>query len=442
MFSRNGYGLVRAVRRETHRPRRRPWFLGVVAAAWLAAGDAAGEPPPGDAQSLLERLLHGLKDNPLGSFTVKLRPRYEYAKIDGSDSGNALTLRAAVGFGSRTWKGLSFFVEGEGIASADRDGYFDGTRRPNGRSFIPDPPVIDLNQGYVHYEHAEWTTNLRAGRQRILLDDQRFVGNVGWRQNEQTFDAALFSTGLGRRDLRLTYAYLFRILRIFGDDGPPATRDFDSSSHAVNVHWSGLRPARVTGFAYLLDLDEAPLESSNSYGLRVAGGLDFESPWRLDYSLSYAFQTDAGDNPRDYGAHYAWVEGSLGHEGLGRASVGFELLGSDEGQASFRTPLGTLHKFNGLADAFLDNGGADGLRDLFLRLRPELPWRLGGELAFHYFWADEGGRDLGWELDAHVSRPLNRYVSVLAATAYFHRTTSREDRPGVFRAWLQFVIGF
>ncbi|MDJ0850822.1 MAG: alginate export family protein [Myxococcota bacterium] len=422
---------------------RRSCALGIVAAACLAAGGAAAEPPPPEGDpTTLERVLAGLKDNPLGSFSVKLRPRYEYAKIDGSDPGHAFTLRAAIGFGSRTWKGFSFFVEGEGIASADRDWYFDGTRRPNGRSFIPDPPGIDLNQGYVHYERTDWTTNLRAGRQRILLDDQRFVGNVGWRQNEQTFDAALVSTGLGRRDLRLTYAYLFRILRVFGDAGPPPTRDFDSTSHAVNVRWSGLPQARVTGFAYLLDFDEAPLESSNSYGLRVAGALELDSPWRLDYSLSYAFQTDGGDNPRDYEAHYAWVEGALAHEALGRGAVGFELLGSDGGRASFRTPLGTLHKFNGLADAFLDNGGPDGLRDLFVRIQPELPWRLGGELAFHQFWADEGGRDLGWELDAYLSRPLTRYVTVLAATAYFRRTTSRADRPGVFRAWLQFEIDF
>ncbi len=32
-------------------------------------------------------------------------------------------------------------------------------------------------------------TTLTLGRQRILLDDQRFIGNSGWRQNEQTFDA-------------------------------------------------------------------------------------------------------------------------------------------------------------------------------------------------------------------------------------------------------------
>jgi hypothetical protein len=38
-------------------------------------------------------------------------------------------------------------------------------------------------------QYATKALDLTLGRQRINLDDQRFVGSVGWRQNEQTFDA-------------------------------------------------------------------------------------------------------------------------------------------------------------------------------------------------------------------------------------------------------------
>ncbi len=390
----------------------------------------------------LESLLDDLKANRLGSFYLKLRPRYEYADAEGDRKAHAATLRGVVGFGSRTWRGLSFLVEGEGVGNMDQDWYYDGTGNRRNRTLVPDPPTLGLNQGYLAYEHLDWTTQLRLGRQRILLDDERFVGNVGWRQNEQTFDAARLSTGLGRRDLRIGYTYLIQALRIFGDQSPASSRDFESNSHLVNLRWSPLPEARLTAFAYLLDFDNSAPNSSNTFGVRLTGDVDLAGPWTLAYAASYAYQGDAANNPTDYDAHYLFAQARVGHDRFGATLLGFELLGSDDGEAVFGTPLGTLHKFNGFADAFLDNGGPEGLRDLFLRLRPELPFRLEGELALHRFWKDDGGGELGWEIDAYLSRPLNRYVTVLAKTAYFDRTTSRPRRPRVLRAWLQLTIEF
>ncbi len=407
-----------------------------------ASAESPVDPDAPRAEAGFEDLLERLRSNPLGRFYLKLRPRYEFADVEGSRDSHAGTLRGVLGFGSRAWHGFSFLVEGEGIATLDTDWYFDGTGDPNGRSLVPDPPHIDLNQGYVHYENADWTTNLRGGRQRVLLDDERFVGNVGWRQNEQTFDAALVSTGLGRRDVQLTYAFVAEVLRIFGDQSPSSSRDFDSSSHLLNGTWRALPELRLTAFAYLLDFDNAAPSSSNTYGARAVGTFEIDRSWQLDYALSYAYQTDAANNRDDYAAHYAWAEGRLAREEVGSVAVGFELLGSDDGEAVFGTPLGTLHKFNGLADVFLDNGGPRGLRDLFVHVTPELPFRLDGELAFHRFWADDGGRRLGWEIDAVLSRPIGRYVTVLAKTAYFHRTTSASRRPRVLRAWLQLTLEF
>ena len=53
---------------------------------------------------------------------------------------------------------------------------------------VADPENYDLNRLQLTNSSLPGTV-ITLGRQRILLDDQRFVGNVGWRQNEQTFDA-------------------------------------------------------------------------------------------------------------------------------------------------------------------------------------------------------------------------------------------------------------
>ncbi len=411
---------------------------------WWAASVASAEPSSDPAgPSLEERFadrVEKLTTTPFGRFYAQLRPRYEFADIERDRDSHALTLRGVVGFGSRVWKGLSFLLEGEGIATADDDWYFDGTGTPSGRSLIADPADIDLNQGYLHYELPEWTTDARAGRQRIILDDARFVGNVGWRQNEQTFDAAKLSTGFGRRDLRLSYAYVVEVLRIFGDQSPARARDFDSSSHLVNLKWSRLDEVELTAFAYLLDFDNAPEDSSNTWGLRLEGEIELDALWMASYAFSYAYQTDAANNSDHYRAHYTWAEGALGHEQAGTLHLIVERLGSDDGDAVFRTPIATVHNFNGWADAFLDNGGDDGLIDFFARIRPRLPWRLEGELALHGYWEDQGGDAIGWEIDAYLSRPVSRFATVLAKVAYFDRDGSDRERPDIFRAWLQVTI--
>jgi hypothetical protein len=54
------------------------------------------------------------------------------------------------------------------------------------------------NESESTFEKQGWAgLKLKAGRQRIKLDDDRWVGNVGWRQNEQTYDAARLQTNLG-----------------------------------------------------------------------------------------------------------------------------------------------------------------------------------------------------------------------------------------------------
>ncbi len=151
----------------------------------------------------------------------------------------------------------------------------------------------------------------------------------------------------------------------------------------------------------------------------------FTDDWKFDYSGSYAFQTDANDNPRDYNSHYLWSETVFTWKPVGRLGVGFEMLGSDHGDSGFVTPLTTVHKFNGFADAFLDNGGRNGLQDLFVTLAPRLPFGLAGKLIYHHIWADHGGDSLGNEIDGVISKKLGYGVSVLAKEPFTTRPVLR-----------------
>ena len=308
---------------------------------------------------------------------------------------------------------------------------------------IADPENTELNQAFGQYQNADWADLVvKGGRQRIILDDARFIGNVGWRQNEQTYDSVLLQSSLGIDGLTTQYGYVWHVQRIFGDKGPtPGTQDFTSESHILRASYTGIEDLNITAFAYLLDFgSDSPGNSANTYGLRVTGNCDLTDELYVKYAGSYAFQKDEADNLTSYDAHYVLAEGTLGKKELGAFTAGYELLGSDNGDARFVTPLATLHKHNGWADAFLNNGGVMGLQDLYFAVAPELPMKFKGKLVYHRFWSHEHSSNLGHEIDGVVSRKLNKYVTALTKFAYFDGTNKGPaDR---WRLWFQLTLKY
>ncbi|MBW2395681.1 MAG: uroporphyrinogen-III C-methyltransferase [Deltaproteobacteria bacterium] len=409
------------------------FWLGVPSAPAVAAEAGSDAAPAGWEQWL---------DNEFYKVHLDVRLRFEAANFEGLDASQASTIRTRFGIGTKPLYGFSLYAEGENILAFDTGEYFDVVEAPTGQTGIADPEDTELNQAWVRYENPDLLgLKVTAGRQRIKLDDDRFIGNVGWRQNEQTYDSAYVSISPGIEHLRVEYGYIWYVKRIFGDDGPAIRKDFDSNSHLIRVAYDRWKAAKIVGFAYLLDFQgDSPGNSSNSYGLRVSGNRAISGPWGLGYAASFAYQMDADDNPVNYNARYVAAETSLTHTDAGALTLGYEMLGSDSGKARFVTPLATGHKFNGWADVFLNNGGNNGLQDLYLTLAPKLPWKLKGKIVYHHFWSDEGSESLANELDAVLSRPITKHFSVLTKAAWFEGT-DRGAADG-YRWWMQLTFKY
>lgn len=383
-------------------------------------------------------------DNDYYKISIDARARFEAADIDGFRNSESYNLRTRLGVGTKDFRGFSGYVEGEGTWAVAKSQSFDGVEfNRRGQSVIADPQNIELNRGWLQFQRDDGiAVKARGGRQRIVLDDARFIGNVAWRQNEQTFDAALGETNFGVDRLTTQYFYLWDIRRIFGDRGrSAATQDFHSDSHLIRAHYAAAPELNATLFAYLLDFKaSAPALSSNSYGFRLAGRAGVGEEVSIGYLASYAYQRDAAENLLDYEAHYAAASLDLDWKPVGRIGIAYELLGSDGGNAVFVTPLATAHKFNGFADAFLNNGGPGGLQDLNLTIAPRLPYEFSGRLTFHEFWSDTGNRHLGREIDAVLSRPLCEGLSALTKFAWFDG--SRRGPAERWRFWLQLTFQY
>ncbi|WP_405240540.1 alginate export family protein [Lentisalinibacter orientalis] len=349
-----------------------------------------------------------------GDAGVELRYRYEFVDQDGFDeNANASTLRLRLNYETGEWRGFSAFAEFDQVMEVILDDFNSGSGTSSGERdqypVVADPNGSDLNQLYFQYSGGDWLA--RLGRQRILLDDQRYVGGVGWRQNEQTYDGLSF-TYAGFERTRVFYSYVANVNRIFGSDVPAG--DHEQDTHLLNVKTGLTDEVDLVGYAYLIDNDDAPAFSTDTFGVRGTGALDLDFG-RLALLGEYAVQSDAANNPASFDTDYFRLQAYWSRDAFS-AGIGFESLGSDNGEG-FRTPLATLHAFNGWADQFLATPGA-GLEDLYLKGGYTIGgWKL--QAVYHDFSAERGGQDYGSELDFSASTTLGGRYKLLLKAARF-----------------------
>lgn len=353
-----------------------------------------------------------------GKVSLNVRARYEGVDQTGLKDAEALTLRTRLGFTTAPYQGLKAMVEFENIASPDGDRYSQAGLNPGGtgRAVVADPEGSEVNQAWLAYTSGKTVATL--GRQRLVLDNVRFVGDVGWRQNAQTFDGFVLSDKTFDKTT-LTYGYLSRINRVFGDDH--ALGNWDSDSHVLNASYAGLKAGTLTGYAYLLDFENAAAQSCATYGVSFAGATPLTDAVKFTYRLEAATQSDYGSSALNYTTSYYTVELGVASK-PGALAIGYEELGSDGG-VSFRTPLATLHAFNGWADMFLATP-ANGIEDTYVKAAANLPGGIGFLAFYHKFTAARLGADYGTELDLQLTRKFGKFVTGVVKYASFDRDST------------------
>lgn len=369
-------------------------------------------------------------------FSLDTRLRYEMVDQDNKlDNAEAFTLRIRPALQTGSWHGLSGFVQGEG--TLELNDHFNSTRNAEtAYSSVPDPENLQLNQLYLKYVYSP-KADLTIGRQVINLDNQRFVGSVAWRQNDQTFDAVSLNIK-PTQQLGLYYAYIDQVNTIFGSEEPKpkyvAAQDGeqDSEIHLIQAKFNYNPLLNATAYGYFMDFEDLPAWSNQTYGLRLTG-----KNKNLRYVAEYAKQSEYADQPTSYDADYYTFE--LGYnvgaaKPLGEIAIGYEVLGSDDGKIGFQTPLATKHKFNGWTDVFL-NTPANGLTDLYLSSNLNIlkQGKLGTE--YHHYRSDEKNMDYGQEFAVSFTHPLP--LKGLSALGKFSSYQAEDYGVNTDKFWLQ-----
>jgi hypothetical protein len=348
---------------------------------------------PSQAQSFTEFAKEG-------DVIAELRIRNETVQQDNAkDDAIAMTARTRLGYETASISGFKALVEYDHVIAL-QDEYFSKNASigpdDSSKSVVADPATGDINRAQISYKSDAFGATL--GRQRIILDNARFIGNVGWRQNEQTFDAVRVDV-TAVENLTATYAYISQRNDILYNDT-------EVKDHLLNIGYK-TSVGKVSTYAYLLENADSE-KTFDTFGLRFKGKTALDA---LDilYTAEYATQTqNSGANgAKDNDAEYSLIEGGVNVSGI-TLLAGMETLGGD-GTYGFSTPYATGHAFNGWTDQFLGTP-ANGLSDTYAKVVTKVA---GIKLLamYHDFSSDKDGDDLGSEINLLAAKKFDKNFS-------------------------------
>lgn len=360
---------------------------------------------------------------------VNLRFRSETVGQDGfTDDAQAVSLRSRLGFRTGAAWDTSLLAEGNFMWPLDQryNSTINGeTRYPT----VPDPEDAALDRLQLLNTSLPETA-VTVGRQRINLDDMRFIGSVDFRQNEQTFDSARI-VNRSLHGVTIDFTYIDRVNRVFGTRS--AVGRYTGNSYLANVAYD--TPfGRLSAFGYFLAFDQDHPDSTQSIGVRFAGTRALNG-WSLNYTASYADQKPHAANTLRFDDRYYEGEVTATARGL-TVGGGMEILGGN-GVKGFTTPLATLHKFDGWVNEFLTTP-ANGVQDRYATAtygwtRVGFLDLLSATAVYHDFKSDHLDIHYGTEDDLMLLGKWRGYGAMIAYGDYSRDKFAASTR----RLWVE-----
>ena len=335
-----------------------------------------------------------------GRLTAELRPRYNrIAEDDKPDRAEGFTLRAIAGWRSAPYRGWRFALEGIHTGPIGERDYNDdaGQLATSPYPLLPDPRHTGINQAYAEYAVIDGL-KLKLGRQRVRVENQRWVSDNDFRQIPQLFDGLRATYG-GLANTELEAGHYRRVRTTSGD-----TRELRLTT--LRAAWNPLPDHALAAYGYFHDQAQNGAFTGfadSSYrvaGVRAVGAVAANDAIEWSYLLEAALQ-------RPYAGGDSRVRARYGRAGAGVGTSAwtvrydYESKGSNGGRYGLQMPLTDFYAFNGWTLHFF-NTPREGLRDSWLTARVAI-----GDATLHAeahrFRSDFGHADQGRELDVGVT---------------------------------------
>lgn len=374
-----------------------------------------------------------------------LRMRYESVDDSLNEVARAFTTRATGYFKTSSKQGLGFFAELEAVQGIGN--YNDGGQNDDfTHATIADPDGLELNRFYVSFNPLEGNSDtiLKIGRfncNHADINVDRYLSNIGWRQNHRTYDGISFDSKFGKQ--RIRSAVIVNVNRVFGEDNPdPIRANFEVRAVGVQYDYSFSPAVNTEAYVYNFIFDDIPRFSTQTIGIKLFGETPISDKMNWIYKLDVARQQGIDENPNQEDK-YSYSAVSLG-VGLpefvdARLTLNSEIFNSN-GVESFITPLGSGHAYFGWADRFLSYPTI-GINDTSLALDLKVG-EYGVKLRWHSLRSDVNSIDYGSEFDWSVSGKISDSMSWTIKGALYEGDDNPANLPHLSRdtnklwAWL------
>ncbi|MCF7821753.1 MAG: alginate export family protein [Mariprofundaceae bacterium] len=285
---------------------------------------------------------------------------------------------------------------------------------------------LDLHQAFFTVKNVmDSGVALKIGRQEMVFDEARLIGNIGWIQQAQAFDAVRADTKIGGTGLTAFFAQTTATdshPTLGNTIGGPANT-FESSFSGLRATWSLGGKDRITPYVYYA---LNPTRSGNLAVDLVPDALNmlytglYADKHFGDIRLRFdgAYQSGKQSTTTNFGAYMLTgaVSTKLDIANGAEIALWVDYLSGDSNGAAdgkiktFTTPYATNHKFYGHMDKFLNNP-AHGLIDFALKGSVKATEKLRFQAHGHMFRADKAtaaltDKDLGSEIDLDLSYKL------------------------------------
>jgi hypothetical protein len=374
------------------------------------------------------------------------RIRYESVDTLNNKKTSSLTDRLMIGIGSDKLFGtkmLGGYLEMTDVNA--RITKYNSTN--NGKTEyneIVDPEQSRLTQSYLNFKPMDGLL-IRYGRQALNFDNQRFIGDVGWRQMPQTFNAFLLS--IKNNQIGLDVAYITKVNTIFADkkytdDDVTFNNDQeDNRSIVVHATYKIFDDLKAVGYAHFSEI--------GTYGYFLTGKSKVSNNLTINYRIEHATQFNNENNKNDdnksanntYESNVNYYNLELGINLSGfLANINYERLNSKSGNnEAFSTPLASKHRHNGWADKFLITP-EDGLIDKNLMLGYKSKWFGEFKVIYHKFESENSHAKFGSEKDASYRRSLG--INGLEGILKYAKYTSEELSVDTRKFWVMINYKF
>jgi hypothetical protein len=287
--------------------------------------------------------------------------------------------------------------------------------------------------------------SMKLGRQELIYDDHRLLGNLDWLQQARRHDAIVLKYQLHEWSLHLGAAYNQNKENASGtiynntSPGYAATTNGGTMYKSMQFLYAGKKFEKGNA-SFLLFSDQfnryemqtVQGTSAKSFlpgvWTRITTGFYFANSFKeLDLSACAYYQTGKNNTGQKLDALMASL--SAQHS-FGKVSVGpgvdYTSGGGDATKSKVFDPLyGTAHKFWGYMDYFYAGSafGKAGLVDYYLKAKVKASARLGVTVDLHHFNSATGNKkNLGDEIDFVGTFALTRQITVEGGYSHYFST--------------------